>query len=78
MLIPSEYHPLDNITIIETFTDDFSAFGSDPKSLELTAPDNFEFLAGSGFAVVNGGGNLSIVSYASTATTVTIEYIVFR
>ena len=31
-------------------------------------------LAGSGFAVVNGGGNLSIVSYASTATTVTIEY----
>jgi len=71
---PSVYHPLDNIIIIETVRDDFSSFGSDPKSLELTAPANFEFLPASGFAVVNGGGNLSIVSFTSTATTVTIEY----
>jgi len=71
---PSVYHPLDNIIIIETVRDDFSASGSDPKTLELSAPANFEFLPGSGFAVVNGGGNLSIVSYTSTATTITIEY----
>lgn len=60
--------------IIETVRDDFSSAGLNPKSLELTAPINFEFLPGSGFAVVNGGGNLSIVSYTSSATTVTIEY----
>lgn len=73
-IFPSVYHPLDNIIIIETVRDDFSSFGSNPKSLELTAPANFEFLPTSGFAVVNGGGNLSIVSFTSTATTVTIEY----
>ena len=71
---PSNYHPLDNIIIIENARDDFSTVGTNPKSIELTAPSNFEFRPGTGFAVVNAGGNLSIVSFTCTATTVTIEY----
>ena len=71
---PSNYHPLENIVIIENVRDDFSAAGANPKSIELTAPDNFEFKPGTGFAVVNLGGNLSMVSFNCTATTVTIEY----
>ena len=71
---PSNYHPLDNIIIIENARDDFSTVGTNPKSIELTAPSNFEFRPGTGFAVVNEGGNLSIVSFTCTATTVTIEY----
>ncbi len=71
---PSSYHPLENIVIIENVRDDFSAAGANPKSIELTAPDNFEFKPGTGFAVVNLGGNLSMVSFNCTATTVTIEY----
>lgn len=71
---PSNYHPLENIVIIENVRDDFSVAGANPKSIELTAPDNFEFKPGTGFAVVNLGGNLSMVSFNCTATTVTIEY----
>ena len=71
---PSNYHPLENIVIIENVRDDFSAAGVNPKTLELTAPPNFEFRPGTGFAVVNFGGNLSIVSFNCTASTVTIEY----
>ncbi len=71
---PSNYHPLENIVIIENVRDDFSDVGANPKSIELTAPDNFEFKPGTGFAVVNLGGNLSMVSFNCTATTITIEY----
>lgn len=71
---PSNYHALDNIVIIENVRDDFSAAGANPKTLELSAPSDFEFRPGTGFAVVNFGGNLSIVSFNCTATTITIEY----
>ena len=71
---PSNYHPLDNIIIIENLRDDFSAAGPSPKTIELSAPTHFEFNPGIGFAVVNFGGNLSIVSFTCTANTVTIEY----
>ena len=46
---PSNYHPLDNIIIIENARDDFSTVGTNPKSIELTAPSNFEFRPGTGF-----------------------------
>ncbi len=71
---PSNYHPLSNIVINENLREDFSSDGTNPKSIELTAPDNFEFKPGSGFVVVNSGGNLSIVSFNSTASSVIIEY----
>ena len=71
---PSSYHQLENIIIIENARDDFSAAGINPKSLELSAPSDFEFRPGTGFATVNSGGNLAVVSYNCTATTITIEY----
>jgi hypothetical protein len=71
---PSNYHQLENIIIIENARDDFSAAGTNPKSLELSAPSDFEFRPGTGFATVNSGGNLVIISYNCTAAIITIEY----
>ncbi len=71
---PSNYHQLENIIIIENARDDFSATGTNPKSLELSSPSGFEFRPGTGFVTVNSGGNLSIISFNCTATLITIEY----
>ena len=71
---PSNYHQLENIIIIENARDDFSAAGSNPKLLELSAPSDFEFRAGTGFATVNSGGNLVVTNFTCTASIVTIEY----
>lgn len=71
---PSNYHPLGNITINESVRDDFSTAGPSPKTIELSAPTHFEFRPGTGFATVNFGGNLAIVSFNCTETSIIIEY----
>jgi hypothetical protein len=71
---PSNYHQLENIIIIENARDDFSAAGTNPKLLELSAPSDFEFRPGTGLATVNSGGNLVVTNFNCTASIVTIEY----
>ena len=65
---PTAYSPLGDIIITETLVNDISNFGT----LTLTAPANFEFLAGTGAISFTAGKDITSISGASiTATAIT-------
>jgi large repetitive protein len=69
---PTDYHTLGNIVITEGANSDF-AVGTN-VTLILTAPANYQFLAGAGSVAVTAGNNLSGESVVVTSTTITVTY----
>jgi ligand-binding SRPBCC domain-containing protein len=72
---PTAYSALNNIVITEGNNGDF-ANNQTNVTLILTAPANFEFLAGTGTTTAAAGNNLSIGSTVVTTTTITITFSV--
>ncbi len=62
---PTNYFALGNIVIRENLNNDFSTSGT----LILTAPANFEFLAGTGSAVFFTGTSRNVVNATSITST---------
>jgi len=70
---PTSYYTLGSIVITEGSQNDFPNTGAVQKTLILSAPTNFQFNPGFG-STTAAGGNVSIVSTAVTAGTITITY----
>jgi hypothetical protein len=69
---PSPYSTLGDIVLVENAKGDFSA-GTN-VTFVLTAPANFQFLAGTGSVTFLAGQNISAASVVVTATTITVTY----
>lgn len=69
---PSTYFPLGNIVITETNNANIGA-GTNITQI-FTAPNNFQFLAGTGTVTFQAGRNVSAASIVVTATTITLTY----
>ncbi len=71
---PSSYNSLGNIVITETANGNFST-GTNVV-IDLVAPTNFEFLAGTGTVTFTAGRNIDSATTLVTASMITITYTV--
>ncbi len=71
---PSGYFALGNIVIDEGANNDFPiASRNTDYTITITAPSNFEFLAGSG-SITAAAGDITTISVSVSATVITITY----
>ena len=71
---PSSYKPLGNIVISENQNTNFSV--ATGVVIDLVAPANFEFLAGTGSVTYTAGQNITAATIIVSATAITITYTV--
>ncbi|MFN3754585.1 GEVED domain-containing protein [Flavobacterium sp.] len=71
---PSGYKVLGDIVVTEAANGNFSAATN--HVIDLVAPTNFEFLAGTGTVAFVGGRNISAAAISVTASMITITYSV--